>query len=72
MSEYVNDSLYSQAVAFSQVPSGIAFADKTISGKKSIFKYRLNHGSRLLWLLWCMPRLHVAGDQVTTGSGIVF
>ena len=28
----------------------------------------------LLWLHWCMPspRLHVAGDQVTTGSGIFY
>ena len=26
--------------------------------------------SWLLWLLWHMPRLHVAGDQVTTGSGM--
>ena len=28
--------------------------------------------SQLSWLLWRMPRLHVVGDQVTTGLGFFF
>ena len=33
---------------------------------------REDHRTQLLWLLWHMPRLHVAGDQVTAGSGFFF
>ena len=50
---------------------GIAFTGKTFAGEKSMFKYsREDLGSKLLWLLWRMPRLYVVGDQITTGCGI--
>ena len=65
-----NSFLEISYMAFSHVPSGIAYTNNIPLMARSQLKVGCMDeekisGYRVVWLLKCMPRLHVAGDRVT-------